>query len=77
MTIVHFHQHDYINIIIIIAIIILRHRGQLSHSHRVRHTYHSRNMGASNQGTEVRTPVDVPCRLDLNKDVQQKTLANI
>jgi len=34
-------------------------------------------MGTSNKGTEDPTPVDIPCRLDPNKDVQLKTLAKI
>jgi hypothetical protein len=34
-------------------------------------------MGTSNRGTEDRTPVDIPCRLDPSKDVQLKTLAKI
>jgi hypothetical protein len=34
-------------------------------------------MGTSNSETEVRTPVEVSCRLDLSKDVQLKTLAKI
>ncbi len=33
-------------------------------------------MGTSNKGTDDRTPFDVPCRLDPNKDVRLKTLAN-
>jgi len=34
-------------------------------------------MGTSNRGTEDRTPVDIPCRLDMNKDILLKTLAKI